>query len=321
MSFVQKYFCLIVAVVSSTALCDTLNPPSDIDREVTFSERTVEFIKKPSSVNQGIQRSSASNSAQAAQTVVLKTVRFEGNGAITNDTLETVAAPFLSRPIVTAEIEQLRIALTRAYTDRGYLNSGVVLPSQKVENGNIRFEVIEGKLGDVQVSGTGRLKPDYVSDRLLSNDASNPFNSITLQNNIQFLLNDPLIENVDVQLVPTAEPGITNLNLLVKTARPYEFSIIASNHSAPSVGEQQVELKSYIRNLSGNGDQLNLDVSANVSRLGLTAAYSTPVNRKDTRLGLTLSSAGSGNIEEAVRALDLESKVRELVTQLNQRVD
>lgn len=280
--------------------------------QVTFTERMIKQPVQNGTDSKANKPSAATTVSPASQKVVIKTIRFEGNTRITSSTLEAVAAPYLSRQIEMSDLEELRLKLTRVYTDNGYLNSGAVLPSQRVENGNVLYKIIEGTLGEVTIEGTGRLNPAYISERVQRENASNPFNSFKLQNNIRLLLNDPLIDTVNARLQPTPEPGLTDLNLSVQLARTYDFSLTASNHSAPSSGEHQLEFGSVFRNLSGYGDQLDLTVSANQSKLGLTTAFSMPLNSNDTKLRVSAVTSGSGNIEEAVRALDIESKAQEI---------
>ncbi len=57
-------------------------------------------------------------------------IHFRGSRAQSASVLQAAAAPYLGRDLNPAEIEELRTALTHLYTDRGYINSGVVLDPQ-----------------------------------------------------------------------------------------------------------------------------------------------------------------------------------------------
>ena len=52
------------------------------------------------------------------------------------------------------------------YVERGYLNSGAVIPDQRVEDGVVRIQIIEGRLSEVEVTGDTHLSAGYVQDRL-----------------------------------------------------------------------------------------------------------------------------------------------------------
>ena len=149
--------------------------------------------------------------------VVLKQVVFEGNTVISDSELESLSNPYLNKPLRFSDLEQLRTDITRIYTDRGYINSGVVLPDQKVNDGQLTYRVIEGQLNTIEVSGTGRLNEQYVAKRVRA-AVGVPFNSEKLQEGFQLLLDDPLIERMDGQLLP--QSGGTSLKLNVTPASP-----------------------------------------------------------------------------------------------------
>lgn len=245
-------------------------------------------------------------SAQVGRQVVLSNVEFDGNTVISDSALRKVAAPYIGRPIGLSDLEQLRVELTKSYTEQGYLNSGAVLPDQQVVNGNIVFNLVEGELAGLNIDGEGRLREDYIAERVLKG-AAKPFNSLALQQNFQLLLNDPLIERMDAQLMALPALGESELNLSVTRARPYDFTITGSNHGAPSLGEQQLSVAGVIRNLSGLGDHLTISTGGNANKFNLTTAYEVPLSSKETRLRVELTTAGSSVIEEPLDALDIES--------------
>jgi hypothetical protein len=53
---------------------------------------------------------------------------FEGNTVFSDEELNSVASPYLNREITFEELQQLRQELTLYYVERGYVNSGVVIP-------------------------------------------------------------------------------------------------------------------------------------------------------------------------------------------------
>ena len=80
---------------------------------------------------------------------------FTGNKVLTGEELRTVVARHLNTVVSTGELENIREALTRYYIDKGYVNSGALLPDQLVDDGIVNF-------GDVSlfVSAFGTSDPD-----------------------------------------------------------------------------------------------------------------------------------------------------------------
>ena len=111
--------------------------------------------------------SAAGANAATAQTLRVERIAFRGNRVLRLSVLQPAAAPYLGRDLNPAEIEELRTALTHQYTDRGYINSGVVLdPQAPYHDGVLSFLVIEGRIKQVRVHGQKGLRPAYVADRL-----------------------------------------------------------------------------------------------------------------------------------------------------------
>jgi len=243
---------------------------------------------------------------QQGRLILLTNVEVEGNTVIDDATLAEISNPFVGRRIKLSDLEELRVRLTNAYTEQGYINSGVLLPDQKVENGNLVFKVIEGKLGDITIEGAGSLREKYITDRVLKG-ADKPFNSFALQENFQLLLDDPLFERMDGKLRTLPDRGISALDLKITRARPYDLSVIADNHGTPSLGSEQLSVAGVVRNITGFGDVLGVTASGNGSKFNVTTEYEIPVRRDDTRVKVRLTGSNSTVIEEPLDTIDIDS--------------
>ena len=242
----------------------------------------------------------------------LKRVVFEGNTVLSEDALQQVAAPFIGRAVGVAELEELRQRLTRAYVDRGLINSGAVIrPGQRVDEGVIVYTIEEGTLDEVRVSGQGRLRPEYLEKRLWP-DPAQPFDTHMLQERFQMLLQDPLIERMNGRIEPGARPGEARLDLDVTRARPYGLAIGLDNHRPPSTGAERLRLAGWVRNLSGWGDVLDASFGLTKGADELALGYAIPITDQDTRFAARYSRSDSAVIEEPLDAVDVESESESL---------
>ena len=116
----------------------------------------------------------------------------EGNRVLPTALLEAVAAPWLGRALDEAEIEQLRQALTRAYVERGYVNSGLLLLAEPDAAGTLRLRAVEGRLAKVRVTGLDGLDERHVLARLAWRPDA-VLNMDALRERFQLLLADPLV--------------------------------------------------------------------------------------------------------------------------------
>ena len=117
---------------------------------------------------------------------------FAGNRVVSTEALQTLAAPYTGRSVSVGELEQLRQTISRYYVDRGYINSGALLPEDFYQDGIVHFRIVEGRVDQVRLQGLGRLRPAYVEDRLVRGDE--PLNANVLQERFQLLLADPLFD-------------------------------------------------------------------------------------------------------------------------------
>lgn len=270
-----------------------------------------------------------SGSASGAR--ILQRIEFHGNRAIGDDELTRVAAPWLGKPVGLADLESLRLELTRHYVERGYLNSGALLRTSSLSpEGGVGFEIIEGRLADIHIDGLGDLVPEYLRARLHPDPAA-VLNVDRLRETFQLLLDDPLFSRIGAQLAPGQRLGEAVLNLDVQRAQPYQLSAQINNYRPPSIGETALGMAGTLRNLTGRGDVLDGHILKPVEgdrayRAGL--GWRMPLNFSGTWLSAQAEDGDSMVIEEPMRAINIRSHLTTwdlgvhqlLMEQLNHRL-
>jgi hemolysin activation/secretion protein len=238
----------------------------------------------------------------------LQGIIFEGNTVFSTKELDTIAADYVGRKVNMSELEELRYRLTRYYTDRGYSNSGAIIKAgQTVKNGLVIFQIHEGLLQKVRVSGTERLNPDYVSERIWP-DNTQIFNTQTLQEYFQLILSDPMIERMDGQLKPGVKPGSAILDLKVDRAKAYKLNFSIDNSRSPNTGAERGRLSSTIYNLTGLGDKLDLTAEFSRGATKWAINFDIPVNKYDTRFSVRYDTTESSVIKGPLAGIDIENE-------------
>ncbi len=241
--------------------------------------------------------------------IIVNEFQFSGNSVFSKEQLKAIARDYIERPINSAELEQLRHRLTQHYISHGYINSGAILPKQVFKEGIIQFQMIEGELTQIRVSGTGWLNPDYVSQRLMQG-AGPPLNNKTLQDSYQLMIADPLIESMDGRLLPGLEPGQSILDVKVTRARSYQLSLSYDNYRPPSIGAEAVTLDGWIRNVTGFGDFMAVSLSHSEGRVGIDTHFSIPINAYDTVLAFHFADNRSSVIEQPLDKVNIDNEFR-----------
>ncbi|MBF0413231.1 MAG: ShlB/FhaC/HecB family hemolysin secretion/activation protein [Desulfamplus sp.] len=247
----------------------------------------------------------------------LKGVKFEGNTLFSNEQLNEAATPFINHSVGMAELEEIRYQITRYYIDRGYINSGALIkPNQKVTDGIVTYLIIEGKLTNINIKGNGRLRENYIKKRVWK-DGDKPFNTHKLQDYFQMLLQDPLIDKMDGNIVPGIKPGEAELDIDITRARPYDLSITASNHSSPNLGSEKLSINQTVRNLTGFGDSLNAVLDFTEGTQEIDASYAVPINSNNTTLALNYNYSRNEIVSKPFDSLNIESRLQSTKLSLN----
>ncbi|MBI5719739.1 MAG: ShlB/FhaC/HecB family hemolysin secretion/activation protein [Burkholderiales bacterium] len=239
--------------------------------------------------------------------LTLRAVRFEGHTQFTPAELEALAAPFLNRPLRALDIEELRQRVTRAYVERGYVNSGAVIAEGALQGETLTLRIVEGRITRLRQRGLQGLSERYLAARLLREGEVLEVNR--LQERFRLQLADPLFARLNARLLPGEAPGAAVLDIEVTRAAPWQATVFANNHVAPAVGSTQAGMEGVWRDLAGWGDALAITLAGGEASRQADAAWSLPLLGSRTTLALRLADGESSVIEEPVAALDIKSRV------------
>jgi len=251
--------------------------------------------------------------------VMIRHVRVEGSTVLPDSVIDEIVAPFLGRELNNADLEDLRLRLTQAYVSRGYITSGAVLPDQKIENETVTYRIVEGQINDIRVEGTDWLRPDYVRNRL-ARAAGKPVNIDAVEERVQLLLQDPVVERMNVELVPGVSLGEATLRAHVVEAKPYSLFASIANDEPPDVGSIHGQLSGTVRNLTGWGDALLLRYGRTYGVNEGGVGWAIPVTVYDTLLAFHYDYDGSGVVAAEFQGLNINSTTQTLGVALSQPV-
>ena len=237
----------------------------------------------------------------------VKQIQLTGNTVFTGQELQHITSRYENRTITNEELQTLRHQLTLYYIEHGYINSGVTLPDQDISNGIIQFQVVEGELSNLDITGNDRLKSSYI-DKRMAQSFDAPLNIKKVQDRLLLLQQDPLIERVNAELRPGLKPGESRMNLHVTEARPYQAGITAANNRSPSIGGISGNFWLTHRNLTGFGDALFFSYSLTEGLDDFNGSYSIPLNSYDTRLNLSYQNSESDVVEKPIADVNIHSR-------------
>jgi hemolysin activation/secretion protein len=238
----------------------------------------------------------------------VREIRVTGSTVFSPEELAAVTGPYQNREVTTEDLEALRIALTLLYINRGYVNSGAILPDQSITDGVVTFRIIEGELTQIELEGNRWFRSSYLEKRF-SLSAGPPLNINSLQERLQLLLEDQRIQRLNAQLKPGLRAGEGILDVRVEERSPYKLWFDFNNYQSASVGELRGIVSAEHQNLTGNGDVITARYgrSEGLNPL-LDFRYSLPITARDTTLSLQYRKNTFAIVEPPFEELDIKSK-------------
>lgn len=254
------------------------------------------------------QRDSPSPS-HIPDTITVTKFKFEGNTAYSDGELQEELNNFLDTPLTFADLLRARSAITDKYVKAGYITTGAYIPPQTIEENTVTIHIIEGRLSEIEIEGTGHLQPSYIRSRLRA-ATDQPLHQERLLEALQLLLLDPLIENISAELSAGTQPGTSLLSVDVEPANPWQVQANLNNGQSPSVGSFSQETQLVNRNLTGNGDRLELNYTRTDGSNNIDASYSIPINASNSTIRLRASLEEGNIIEEPFDRLDIKAETQ-----------
>ncbi len=220
-------------------------------------------------------------------------VSFTGNSIISTAELQAAAKPLLAPQMNLADLNRVAEAITELYRNRGYRLARAVVVAQRVENGVVRIEILEGKLGKIDIHGNKRYSSDFLGLTaaglsLAGGSGGHPLRRMELASLL--MLNDLPGVTAQSVLKPGAAYGTTDLDVDVQE-KAVGGNIGVNNFGPTSLGRNRFDGSLDINNPLRIGDQLSAHVIEGINghldyrRL----AYSLAAGPYGTRLGLASS--------------------------------
>jgi hemolysin activation/secretion protein len=221
----------------------------------------------------------------------------------------TITAPFVGREVTFAELLQVKDAISKLYTDQGYVTTGALITAQTVEVGVIKIQIVEGSLQEIKIVGNRRLRSQYIRDRIQIG-ASKPLNVPRLIEKLQLLRLDPRIQNLSAELQMGVSPGTNILQVEIQEADTFSLTTTLDNGRSPSVGSFRRGVDLQEANLLGFGDTLSVGYTNTDGSNTINLNYTLPINAHNGTVSFGFNQGWSHVIEEPFSVLDIQSNTK-----------
>ncbi|WP_081712686.1 ShlB/FhaC/HecB family hemolysin secretion/activation protein [Cupriavidus taiwanensis] len=154
-------------------------------------------------------------------------------------------------------VDLLIKGISQAILSRGYVTTRVLVPPQDLSTGTLRLALIPGLIGelrfaDPETRGTWKSAfPARSGDLLNLRDLEQGLEQLKRVGS----------QDADMQIVPTPTPGVSDVVITVKRARPWTFVASVDNSGTRSTGKPQGNLSLAVDSPLGLNDLFNVGYS------------------------------------------------------------
>ena len=178
---------------------------------------------------------------------------FDGATLLPRQQLEAETQPFVGQRKTFADVQRALEVVERAYSTAGWSAVQVVLPEQELERGEIRFQVIEARIGRVVVEGAKHFDEDNIRASVPALTPGKAPNINAIARNLRVANENPA-KQAQVLLRSGQEEATVDAVLRVVDEPPSKRSVTVDNTGSPTTGRLRVGLGYQNANTTGVDD-------------------------------------------------------------------
>ncbi len=229
--------------------------------------------------------------SNSGATLTVSHFTFTGNTLFGEDALAPLVVDYLNHPITLGQLYEAADKVADFYARQGYSLASVNVPAQKIKDGVVRLEVIEGHIGKIGFEGRRRYREDVLRGFAHHTGTQDVYRTGPLEQDLQALNALPgLAARAVIQ--PGADYGSSDITMKLQE-EPLEGYVVTDNYGRKDTGEYRVSASATLNNPGGIADQFTvLGTHSTNNRLNYGYFdYNLPVNFSGTRLDLNFGHA------------------------------
>lgn len=232
-----------------------------------------------------------------------------GNTVFRERQLKRLLERFVDLELNLNDLNKAADVISEFYHARGYTLARAVVPAQRVADGVVHIQIVEGRIGKLRFSGNRRISEAFLAARTQQLQPGMLVTTQSLERDL-LLLNDIPGLSAKVVLEPGAEFGTTDAEVKL-SERLFSGNVTMNNHGRRETGANKLEATLNLNSPFGWGDQLSLSGSATQQSLVRywKAGYSLPLNSLGTRVTVS-SSRAAYNVSGVLAALGIAGEIR-----------
>ena len=275
-----------------------------IERERVMEQIAEDEAAKKNKVEQGGKP--AAEEAGAELSFALQQVIWNPSEILTKEQIQAVTASYIGKLVTLKDLRELADKITNIYRDKGYMTCGAVLPPQRIHDGVVEIRLIEGKTGNVNLTGNRYTKDEYIMNRI-GLKPGEIANTEKLNQDLRWFQGTNDVQ-LRVVMKPGAEEGTTDYDIMAFEPQNQSVTLYTDNDGYESSGRWRAGIFYNMKSVSGIRDSLRAHFIGSRGTKSWGLGYSVPISRKGMRLDLDYSGNRTKVVKGELEPLGVEGE-------------
>ncbi|MFW5452480.1 ShlB/FhaC/HecB family hemolysin secretion/activation protein [Thioalkalivibrio sulfidiphilus] len=233
----------------------------------------------------------------------LEGVRFNESEFLSTETLAEVAGGYVGREVDFGLLGEMVERINAIYQARGLITARAILPPQRIEQGVVTVQLVEGRLGRQEVSGATYTRETYVRARIPM-EPGEVVDLPRLREDLDWFNRTGELR-ARAALRPGEGFGESDVILLIEEPPRHRLQLFADNQGVKSTGEYQLGAYWILSGLLGRDDRMSVYGVVAQGAYTLRADYSAAINARGGRLGGAVYMGDIELVEGPFKDLDV----------------
>lgn len=224
---------------------------------------------------------------QSSETMLLKGVENNQSQVLEQSEIDAITAEYVGKDVTVSDLYRMVEKINLLYEGKGFVTCRAFVLAQEIKDNVIQITLIEGKTGEVSVTGNRWTNSDYITDRLhLTKGEIANVNTLNKD-----LLRFNASNDVQLRIAMKAgkEEGTTDYVLEAVEPNQYMGSIWMDNGGSYTTGEFRTGMFFNARNVSGLRDSVGVGLIYTKGTWAGSANYSQSIGLSGTKFNMSVS--------------------------------
>ncbi|PWF48373.1 ShlB/FhaC/HecB family hemolysin secretion/activation protein [Massilia glaciei] len=271
-----------------------------------IQEQAVRAVEAPVPVIRNEQPAPSAVPMTPGVQFTLREIRFGPSTYLSGADLAGLAARHVGKKIDFNDLSNLVAEVNALYRQRGVTTARAILRPQKIEGGVVQIELVEARLGRVEVAGNAYTRPGWVAG-WLSGQQGQTLDLERIEDRLQRFNRGGEVQ-MEASLRPGASFGLSDILLTVREPARFQVRGFLNNEGSESIGREQLGVDATFNGPAGIGDRLALNVTRSRGATMGYVSYKVPFNRRGGNVSATYSDSATNVLAGPYAALGITGR-------------